>query len=612
MAVNPVTAAAMALRLRRRRGIVAVIAIIVSIALHVIVALYLPAAWIYGDTTDKPAPPDDKPIVKVDLQPEEWRRTVDMEYLRVTSRETVADGVEPLEMERDRIDPAVFEPDLSLEILIGDDLLADDTLLETPSVVNIGPGQEIIEITDRIVTEPETSFRRAISPDVKRVSDAPDIVVPGTVDEFRHLAAAAGAQRARLPGPGDLPDVDPDVWRPVIDGTDGAGWPTLSEAAGNITDRAISDVFGEPAGDVTHVKPVERYLSLRAEKYVPSRDRDNVFFAIAIGRHEGRTATDKPFLDVLPKDVFYIQDLSGSMGNERVHRSAIGIQRAMKHLSEEDRFNIVTFAHEPGQYADTWVPATAANIARAQPFLQDMRSDGTTDIDAALNHILTMERSEIRPTIAVMLTDGIPTAGVTNSTRIIENYTRNNRGAISTYAVAAATDAVANMYLLDMLTYRNRGDALVLESDREEIAGLTEEISRRFFRPVLTDLRYYFTRDSESEVYPVMLSNLYLDDPLLLYGRVPRNQDRLAFQVVGRSGDVLYDFVFELPLDEIPEGDRDIMNQWARHRVYYLIGEHMRTEDNRILRELFNTANRYNLDIPYLEDFSAPSRFWRR
>ncbi len=615
MAMNPMTAAAMRLRLRRRRLVVAVVAIIVSIGLHVIVAIYFPAAWIYGDIREPSAPtdPEDKRIFEVDLQPEEWRRAVDMEYLRITSREIDPEGVEPLDIERDWIDPAVFEPDLSPEALLDDELLADDDFLEAAPLIDIGPGQEIIEITDRVVSEPETAFQRAISPDVKRVRDALDIVVPGTVEEFRHLAEAAGTRPARLSEPGDLTDVDSDIWRPRIDGTGETGWPTRSEAVDDLMDRAISDIFGETADDVTDLRPVERYLSLRVKKYTPSDDHDDLFFAIAIERHEGDTETGEPLLDVLPKDVLYIQDLSGSMGQHRVSACRDGIVKAMEHLREQDRFNIVSFSHVINQHADDWVAADEQSIRQAQPFLDNMASGGFTDLKAALVHAIDMERDHLRPNIALLLTDGLPpNVGETNTTQIIENLTKRNRGKVSFFAASTGWwDDDDDIFLLDMLTYRNRGEARLLRGALEDMPDLIDNLAHGFSRPVLTDLRYYFTRDSESEVYPLMLSNLYLDRPLILHGRIPKDKERLAFQVVGRSGEVLYDFVFEIPIDEISEGDRRILNQWARHRVYYLIAEHMRTGKSAILRELFNTSRQFNMEIPYLEDFAQPSRFRR-
>ncbi len=611
MTENLITAAAMNVRLRKRRLIVAGLAIVLSLAFHVIVAVYFPAAWIYGDLTGDEVVRDRTDPFQVEIQPEEWRRRVDMEYLRIVSSRTEIDGVEPLEPAWSRIDPAIFEPDQSLESLLDDGMAADMTELEPLPVVDVGPGQEILEITERVVTEPETAFRKAITPDVKRIPDAPDIVVPGTEEDFRKLAAASGLRPTPLSDAGDLPGVDSEIWRPAFTGVVETGFPSATtETVDAMTGHTLGDFFGELDGDVTEVRAVDRYLSLQARKYISPRDRDHMYFAISIQRHESDDEDAEPFLDLLPKDVVFVQDLSGSMGEQRVSACREGIRRSMAYLTEEDRFNIVSFSHRLNQYSDRWVPADEASIRRAQPFLDEMVSGGLTDIKTALDHVIDMEHDPGRPSIALLLTDGLPpNVGETNTTQIIENLTERNQGVVSLFGASTGWwDHTDKMFLMDMLTYRNRGEARLLRDAIEEMPGLIDEMARGFSRPVLTDLRYRFTRESASEVYPLMLSHLYLDRPLVLYGRVPRDKERVAFQVVGRSGKVFYDFVFDVPFDKVAEGESHLMTQWAYHRVYSLISEHMRTQSTRSLRELFETANRYGLEIPYLEDFTAPSR----
>ncbi len=609
MTENPVTAVIMNARLRKRRLIVAALAVGLSVALHVIVAVYFPAAWIYGDLTGETVRDERTEPFQVEIQPDEWRRTVDMEYLRIVSSRTEMHGVEPLEPEWSRLDPAIFDPDQSLESLLDDGMTADETAVEPLPIIDVGPGQEILEITERVVTEPETAFRKAITPDVTRIPDAPDIVVPGTEEDIRELAAA-GRRPTRLSDPTDLPGVDSEIWRPAFTGVGETGWPSTVEAVDAVTGHTLGDFFGERDEDITQIQAVDRYLILQARKFISSRDRDNMYFAISIQRHEGNDEDSEPFLEVLPKDVVFLQDLSGSMGERRVSACREGIRQSMAYLREGDRFNIVSFSHQINQYADDWIPADEASIRRTQPFLDDMESGGLTDIKAALDHVIDMDRDPGRPKIALLLTDGLPpNVGETNTTRIIENLTERNQGAVSLFAASTGWwDYTDKMFLMDMLTYRNRGEARLLRNGLEQMPDLIEEMARGFSRPVLTDLRYQFTRESESEVYPLMLSNLYLDRPLVLYGRVPRDKERVAFQVVGRSGDVIYDFVFDVPFDEVPEGDSHLVNQWAYHRVYSLISEHMQTQSTRTLRELFDTANRYGLEIPYLEDFAAPSR----
>ncbi len=604
------SAAVMDRWLRRRRFITAFLATVLSLAVHAFVAVYFPAAVSRRTAPVPPKPTTEKfPPFEIEVRPEKWLSIVDMDYLRfaVPDKETVKARHEI--PEASRMDPAVFEPETLLEDRFDRTMLTGREWLHIPSVVDIEPAQEIIEITERTVSESDAAFGRKLTPVYDRIPYARDIVMPGTEDEFRFRAAAAPAEVEDLPdGVGRMPYTAMDRI------FDDAEKPPEFGIVADVPGRRLLERFEEDPESVTDIKPVDRFLRLRAQKYEGARDDGHLYIALEVERYDEGGGEDggEPFLDVLPKDVFFIQDLSGSMGQRRVDACRRGIRKALGNLSPADRFNIITFAHEPAAYSDDWVPVTAENLQHVQPYLDGMSDGGMTDIDAALNLMLELEREPARPALALMLTDGIPTAGVTNSTRIIENFTVRNRGEIAMFAVAAARDTIANMYLLDMLTYRNRGDTGVISFDREEIIGLVDDFSRGFARPVLTGLRYRFTRESECEAYPVLLPDLYLDRPLVIYARMPRDKKALAFQVTGRAGEVKYDFVFELSLEDIPAGDGRIRNRWAMHRVYSLIGEHMQADDPDVLRRLFDTAAAYDVEVPYLDDFAASTgRFLR-
>lgn len=604
--INPINALVMTRRLRRRRKVTAVIAVIFSLALHGFLAEGIRQGWFEPIRAARLAEPSQPPrSLDIELRPDEWIRTVErMDSLRFIARERAAERVADAAPEIGPVDLAVIEPERSPEQLMDDAMRSDPATIEPSPLVDIGPGQEILQITERVAADPSGDLRRLMTPPVDRIRQAPDIVVPAAETEFR--ARVAADPLPILPGVGGV-DFGAAAWTPALDGDgmfdSGDGLSAVDESVR----QSVSDRMDEAPSAIARQDPIDRYLKARVRKYIGGRDRQYGYLQIEIERY------DEDFLEVLPKDVFFIMDLSGSMGQRRVAAGGEGIRQALSNLGPRDRFNIVTFAHAPGSYADNWVAATPAQIARVPAFLDGMVSGGMTDIDAALNHILALERDPRRPTLALMLTDGIPTAGITNSTRIIEDFTVRNRGDISMFAVAAAPDTIANMYLLDMLAYRNRGDSRVMQTGRWEIPALTDQLSREFARPVLTDLRYRFTHDSACEAYPVVLSHLFLDRPLVLYGRFPRDKQEVVFQVVGQSGGRAFDFFFRLPLDQVETGDTDIRLQWARHRMYHLVGEHMRTGDASVLRELFETARQFGLEIPYLENFSPPSRLlpWR-
>jgi Ca-activated chloride channel family protein len=201
-----------------------------------------------------------------------------------------------------------------------------------------------------------------------------------------------------------------------------------------------------------------------------------------------------------------------------------------------------------------------------------------------------------------VVSDGVPTVGLTDSTRIIEAFSETNRGAVSVFTLG--TYLGANAYLLDLLSYRNRGDTHIVPSDRWRIPDDLERRAREISRPVLADVRFRFAGQSACEVYPVLTSNLYLDRPLVLYGRYPRDVSRLIFQAVGQAGDVPCDMVFDLDLSRAPGGEKSIRTLWAWQKVYHLIGEHTRTRNPAMPEAIRQVAHTYGIRVPYAEELA--------
>ena len=120
-------------------------------------------------------------------------------------------------------------------------------------------------------------------------------------------------------------------------------------------------------------------------------------------------------------------------------------------------------------------------------------------------------------------------------------------------------------------------------------------------RPVWGDQRLKFPSKASYEVYPQQVSNLYLDMPLVIYGRYRKGEKRLLFQAVGLAGTTPCDLIFDLPLaeEEVRGDDKDIRKKWAQQKIYHLIGEYARTRDAAVLKELGKTSSTYNEPIPY-------------
>jgi Ca-activated chloride channel family protein len=340
-----------------------------------------------------------------------------------------------------------------------------------------------------------------------------------------------------------------------------------------------------PSGEP--LTPIESLLRARLSVFSDRSDPDYKYARVDIER-AGADA-----MPVLPKDILFIQDCSGSITEQRLAFCRDGLLRCLAQLSPRDRFNVVEFRDATRRCFTDWAPANAQNVERA------MVSHGYTDIYASLRELLAMERKPVRPVVVILISDGLPTAGVRDSAEIISAFTRENGGAVSVFAMA--TFDQANLYLMDMLSYMNRGDSTAARRGRWSIPDVLDAQFIGVNRPVLSDMHFRFSSPG-AEMVPLQTPNLYLDRSLVLYGRFPKNADRVVFQVVGRSGEKGCDMVFDLKMDQAVKGDVVIREEWAWHNIYGLIGEHTRTKDPAAVSEIKRLAKRYGLSVPYADE----------
>ncbi|KAM9167071.1 inter-alpha-trypsin inhibitor heavy chain H6-like, partial [Mergus octosetaceus] len=148
-------------------------------------------------------------------------------------------------------------------------------------------------------------------------------------------------------------------------------------------------------------------------------------------------------LPPIPKDIIFLVDVSGSMAGTKIKQTKAAMHPILRALRPHDRFNIVAFADATHVWReDGPVPATASHIRSATRYIESLEADGCeyrhehppptaprTDLDRALLAAAALLRphggaGEPRVPLLLLLTDGEPTAGVTQAPRILSNARR--------------------------------------------------------------------------------------------------------------------------------------------------------------------------------------------
>jgi uncharacterized protein YegL len=438
--------------------------------------------------------------------------------------------------------------------------IPEETPLLSAAESDWQPRQEVLTVTEARVKETLEVLPRQLRDVETDRPGAPDISLPGIAPDIGGLAEMLPVRYQALdrsiPGKGmlGLPEFSPNG--PV------AG--TALTRPGDLPDLAMP-VLESPT-EITNLDAVESLLRLETRIYDDPENPDARYFKIQL-LPKGLDA-----LPVLPRDVVYLVDCSASMTERKLRLAVDGINSSLETLSEADRVTVLAFRDAVEQFSSEGVPATVFGKAKARTFLSSLHARGQTDVYASLHALQQLPRTEKRPMLALLVTDGVPTQGLTDSSEIIDQFSRANQGEISVSSLVAP-----------------------------QAAGLTDAVlqsAKEVRRPVLMNLSYQFSGVTEPEIYPRHLSHLYLDRPLILIGRIPKSQKEIAFQIVGSSAKGDHDLLFTLNLDEAADGGASLRQEWAWQALLEKLSSSIGSPGTAAQADVQQLIENYNLVIP--------------
>jgi hypothetical protein len=582
----PINATVVWRRIHRQHIVSGGIAVVVSVLLHVLLLSLFPGFDIGGFVRERMAEAQ-RPLRLQDVRLPQETPDITERPARFRPETTEVGGTGPGGAEsaslRRPVDESTLEPrETGPGVLLGEkSSLREPVAAERPMWQ---PRAEIIQIESKIARDQDSALPRRYTPKIERLSGAADIVQPVDRSELGK-------------GPGDLSVIgtlgDPSrfAWgRPA----GGGGRAGSGRAPARVTPPVTPSVPDERELAMANLKRLEKLLRADAYVYHSLTDPHYVYCRIEIKRR------GDDVLPVLAKDVLFVQDASASITEQKLHFCREGLLKALAQLGPDDRFNVVEFRDKAARCFPDWAAVNPDTLTKARDFIGQMKSAGDTDIFGSLKDLLDVSRQPGRPVIMEMISDGVATVGLTDRSKIIEAFSQENRGGVSVFTLG--TYPGANAYLLDLLSARNRGDSTIVRTGRWDIPAVTEARMREVARPVLNDVRFRFSGQASEETLPRLTSNLYLDKPLVLFARYPRDLRRVVFQAAGQAGDVTCDMVFDLDLAKAAAGDREIRTQWAWQKIYDLIGEHHRTQQASVLARMRDIARTYGIRVPYRDE----------
>ncbi|XP_057685426.1 inter-alpha-trypsin inhibitor heavy chain H6 [Corythoichthys intestinalis] len=226
-------------------------------------------------------------------------------------------------------------------------------------------------------------------------------------------------------------------------------------------------------------------------------------------------------LPVVPKDVIFVIDVSGSMIGTKIKQTKQAMSTILGDLREGDHFNIVTFSDK----VHIWrkgrtVRANRQNVRDAKEFVKRIIAEGWTNINAALLSAAQLINSpssgSLRVPLLVFLTDGEATAGVTAGSAILSNA-KKALGSASLFGLAFGDDA--DFPLLRRLALDNRGVARMVYEEADaalQLKGFYDEVAS----PLLADVQLRYLDHQAFEITRSLFPNYFQGSELVVAGRL--------------------------------------------------------------------------------------------
>jgi Ca-activated chloride channel family protein len=300
--------------------------------------------------------------------------------------------------------------------------------------------------------------------------------------------------------------------------------------------------------------------------------------------------------DVTPKELVFVLDTSGSMSGFPIEKAKETMKLALDSLYPGDTFNLITFAGDTRILFPQPVPATRANLQKAQTFLASSAGYGGTEMMKAIKAALEPSDDQNHVRIVCFMTDGY----VGNDMEIIAEVQKHQNARVFSFGIGSSV----NRFLLDKMAEAGRGEVEYVNLNDDGSAA-ARRFHNRVRNPLLTDISIDWNGLPVADVYPQRIPDLFGAKPVVLTGRYSR-AGRATIRLKGKIAGS--DFTREIPV-ELPEtmASHDVLaSLWARQRIDGLMSEdYLGAQHGNMRAGLKDTITQLGIEYRLMTQFTS-------
>ncbi|NES23011.1 MAG: after-VIT domain-containing protein [Symploca sp. SIO3E6] len=297
--------------------------------------------------------------------------------------------------------------------------------------------------------------------------------------------------------------------------------------------------------------------------------------------------------EIVPKDVVFLMDTSGSQKGEPLRQSKELMYRFINGLNPEDTFTIIDFANTATQLSPQPLANTPRNRNRALSYIGALQANGGTELMNGIRAVMNFPpAAEERLRSVVLLTDGY----IGNENQVIAEVQQQLQPGNRLYSFGVGSSV--NRFLLNRLAEVGRGAVQIVRHD-EPTAEVTEKFFRQINNPILTNIQVTWEGEGEPpEIYPTAPADLFANQPLVLFGRQSAGSNG-SLRIRGTTaGGGTYEET--LPVNFEQSSDNQAIAQlWGRSKIKNLMNQMFVGETTSGVEAVTETALAYRLLSQY-------------
>ena len=364
-------------------------------------------------------------------------------------------------------------------------------------------------------------------------------------------------------------------------------------ADGRRADIEAVDFRPEENRDLTLLfAPEETGVGIHLVTHRPDKHEPGTFLLMIHPPADGALA------EPVPKTVTFVLDVSGSMNEAgKIDKAKAALIQCLGALGPDDKFTILTFETGTDAFPASPAAATEENLAAARNYVEKIRARGGTNFHKAMMQALEQSGGDDELHQIVVMTDGLPTVGVTDPDQILRAIKSKNNSDLRIFSLGVGFDV--NTHLLDAVSGETRALSAYVKPGEDlelKVANFFDSVAY----PVLTNLALEIPGVDAFDVYPLELPDLFKGQDLTVFGRY-RDGDESKIRLTGLAGGDECDVTRKVEFaNETDDETAYIAALWANRKAGYLLDQIRLNGENDELREsVIELAEEYNLVTPY-------------